>query len=148
MNKNKIILIAGAIIAIGVTFFFIAGTPSGSAVEAKIGDLVEGSSKYNDKFVQVEGNLVEDSVKWNADKVELQFTVKDDDGKELHVTYNNTKPENFSDGIICILNGKRSNGSSDQFVAQQVQTRCPSKYEGEDTGEYDPVTHQVKKENK
>jgi cytochrome c-type biogenesis protein CcmE len=143
MKKNTIIMLGGFIIAGAIIFLLMAATPGSSGVELKLDELLKNQEKYRDGyFVTVEGLLIEDSIKWDADKIELKFDVKDNNGNVLHVIHNGVKPDNFSEGVISILQGAPT--EKDTFVAETVKTRCPSKYEGQDMKNYDPETHKDK----
>lgn len=143
MKKNTIVMLGGFIIAGAIIFLLMAATPGSSGVELKMDELLKNQEKYRDGyFVTVEGLLIEDSIKWDADKIELKFDVKDNDGNVMHVIHNGVKPDNFSEGVITILQGAPT--EKDTFVAETVKTRCPSKYEGQDMENYDPDTHKEK----
>ena len=66
---------------------------------------------------------------------ELEAFGAEETNASLPIIYNGVKPDNFSDDVIVIVEGFiRDNGV---FEAEKVQTKCPSKYEGEDTENYD-----------
>jgi cytochrome c-type biogenesis protein CcmE len=135
--------IGGVVIAGAIVFLLMAATPGSSGVEITLKELNENQQKYEDNYVTVEGLLIEESVEWDADKIELQFKVEDNEGNKLHVTHNGVKLDNFTEGVIVILQG---NPAKDQgeFIAETVKTRCPSKYEGQDMENYDPEAHKDK----
>lgn len=142
MKKNTLVMIGGFVIAGAILFLLMAATPASSGIELKLKDLLENQEKYKDDFVTVEGLLVEESIDWNSEKIQLKFDVKDTEGNKLHVIYNGVKPDNFSEGVIVILQGHTD--KKDTFLAESVKTRCPSKYEGEDMENYDPELHKEK----
>ncbi|WP_026563619.1 cytochrome c maturation protein CcmE [Bacillus sp. UNC41MFS5] len=142
MKKNTIVMLGGFIIAGAIVFLLMAATPGSSGVELTMKELLATQEQHKDDFVTVEGLLIEDSIKWDANKIELKFDVKDNDGNVMHVIHNGTKPDNFSEGVITILQGAPTKKNT--FVAETVKTRCPSKYEGKDIKEYDPETHKDK----
>ncbi|WP_251551338.1 cytochrome c maturation protein CcmE [Neobacillus muris] len=142
MKKNTLVIIGGFIIAGAIVFLLMAATPGSSGVELTLDKLLATQDQHKDDFVTVEGLLIEDSIKWDPDKIELKFDVKDNDGNLMHVIYNGTKPDNFVEGVITILEGSPT--KKDTFVAENVKTRCPSKYEGQDIKNYDPETHKDK----
>lgn len=143
MKKNTMVSIGGLIIAGAIVFLLMAATPGSSGVEITLKELNENQQKYEENYVTVEGLLIEESVEWNADKIELQFEVKDSDGNKLHVTHNGVKPDNFTEGVIVILQGNPAKEQG-EFIAETVKTRCPSKYEGQDMENYDPKAHKDK----
>lgn len=142
MKKNTIIMLGGFIIAGAIVFLLMAATPGSSGVELTLKELLATQDQHKEDFVTVEGLLIEDSIKWNPDKIELKFDVKDNDGNVMHVIHNGTKPDNFAEGVITILQGAPA--KKDTFVAETVKTRCPSKYEGKDIKNYNPETHKDK----
>lgn len=129
-------------IFIGIVILLIAATPGSSGTELTLEDYKKESLKYEDRYIMTQGNLIEDSVKWDADKIELSFDIKDEKGNILHVQHNGVKPDNFSEEVIVIVEGFANKDGS--FTAEKVQTKCPSKYEGEDASQYDPKTHKNK----
>ena len=142
MKKNTIVMLGGFIIAGAIVFLLMAATPGSSGVELTMKELLATQKQHKDDFVTVEGLLIEDSIKWDANKIELKFDVKNNDGNVMHVIHNGTKPDNFSEGVITILQGAPTKKNT--FVAETVKTRCPSKYEGKDIKDYDPETHKDK----
>ncbi|PLR99899.1 cytochrome c maturation protein CcmE [Bacillus sp. T33-2] len=142
MKKNTLVLTGGVVIAGAILFLLMAATPGSSGVELPLKELLAKQAVHKDDFVTVEGLLIENSIKWNADKIELKFDVQDAEGNKMHVEYDGVKPDNFSEGVIVILQGYL--GKNDTFTAESVKTRCPSKYEGQDMENYDPETHKDK----
>ncbi len=142
LKKNTMVMLGGFIIAGAIVFLLMAATPGSSGIELKLDELLKNQEQHQDDFVTVEGFLVEESILWDADKIELKFDVNDNEGNVLHVVHNGIKPDNFSEGVIVILQGSPT--KKDTFVAETVKTRCPSKYEGEDIENYDPETHKDK----
>lgn len=140
MKKNTVVLLAGFIIAGAIVFLLMAATPGSSGIELKLDELIKTQAQHQDDFVTVEGLLKEDTIKWNPDKIELKFDLHDNKGNILHVVHNGPKPDNFSEGVIVILQGSPT--GKDNFKAETVKTRCPSKYEGKDMKEYDPKKHE------
>ncbi|AGK54859.1 cytochrome c maturation protein CcmE [Bacillus sp. 1NLA3E] len=142
MKKNTIVMLGGFVIVGAIIFLLMAATPGSSGIELKMDELLKNQEKYQDDYVTVEGLLIGDSIKWDADKIQLKFDLKDNDGNVMHVIHDGIKPDNFAEGVIVILQGSPTNKNT--FVAETVKTRCPSKYEGKDMKNYDPETHKDK----
>ncbi|NHM32213.1 cytochrome c maturation protein CcmE [Neobacillus terrae] len=140
MKKNTLVMLGGFIIAGAIVFLLMAATPGSSGIELTMKQLLATQGQHKDDFVTVEGLLIEKSIKWNPDKIQLKFDVKDNDGNIMHVVHNGIKPDNFSEGVITILQGSPT--TKDTFKAETVKTRCPSKYEGKDMKDYDPKKHE------
>ncbi|WP_053364069.1 cytochrome c maturation protein CcmE [Bacillus sp. FJAT-27251] len=142
MKKNTLVMIGGFAIAGAILLLLLAATPASSGVELKLKELVENGEKYKENYITVEGLLIEESIKWNADEILLEFDVQDEEGNRLRVAHKGVKPDNFSEGVIAILQGFIKEDGT--FEAETVKTRCPSKYEGEDMENYDPEFHKDK----
>lgn len=146
MKKNTKMLMGFSAIFIGIVILLIAATPGSSGTELTLEEFIKEPLKYEDRYVMTQGNLIEDTISWDADKIDLRFDIKDEKGNVLHIQHNGVKPDNFSEGVIVIIEGFVNKDGS--FTAEKVQTKCPSKYEGEDAGNYDPETHQKLTETK
>lgn len=144
MKKNTMVLIGCMIIAGAIVTLLMAATPGSSGVELTMKQLLATQGQHKNDYVTVEGLLIEKSVQWNADKIQLKFDLKDKSGNILHAVYHGVKPDNFTDGITVILKGSPTGNNT--FKADNVQTRCPSKYEGQDVKKmknYNAKTHKV-----
>ncbi len=147
MKKNTKVLLGGVAIILAILILLIAATPGASGTEISIKEAVENPAKYDGKYVKTQGLLVEDSIDWRADEIELRFDIVDEEGNVLTVFHHGVRPDNFSEGVITMIEGYIVPG--EPFQAERVQTKCPSKYEGEDPKNYDQELHkEVLKEKK
>jgi cytochrome c-type biogenesis protein CcmE len=93
------------------------------------------------RTVQVMGKIDFDQVVFNTDDSRLEFAVYDADAESkngaasMKVVYYGVVPGNFHQATSVVLKGK-SNG--EEFVADQMLVKCPSKYQGEG-GEYQDI---------
>jgi len=96
-------------------------------------------AKESDKIVQVMGKIDFDKVNYQAADSKLEFTVYDaeaetmEGAETMNVVYYGVVPGNFDQATSVVLKGKPE---GDQFVADQMLVKCPSKYQGEDGEEY------------
>lgn len=58
----------------------------------------------------------------------FSFYMSDFNGEELKVVYKGAMPNNFESSTSVVVTGKYQNGV---FVATDILTKCPSKYESE-----------------
>jgi len=58
----------------------------------------------------------------------FSFYMSDYSGEELKVVYKGAMPNNFESSTSVVVTGKYQNGV---FVASDILTKCPSKYESE-----------------
>ncbi|WP_313799436.1 cytochrome c maturation protein CcmE [Cytobacillus sp.] len=145
MSKNKKIIFGLSLFAVAIMIMFFSTMPSAGSKEISIEELL--TKNYKDEYVLTQGLLKEDSVKWDADKIELTFEIVDEESSSpLPIIYKGVKPDNFSEDVIVIVEGFiKDNGV---FEAEKVQTKCPSKYEGEDPENYDAEMHKNMNEKK
>ncbi|SDZ67190.1 cytochrome c-type biogenesis protein CcmE [Evansella caseinilytica] len=146
MSKNTKVILAGCAIFLSIIILLVTATPASSGSEISLLEARVNADQYKDRYLTTEGFLQPGSVDWNPDKVELRFTIEDDENNQLQVFHHGVKPDNFSDDVIVIVHGYLKDGL---FEAERVQTRCPSVYEGEDPDDYDEEFHRnLLRENK
>ena len=84
----------------------------------------EGASKK----VQVKGTWVQDrESRFDVETSQFSFYMVDDFGMMVQVVYDGAKPNNFEIADALVVKGKFHDGS---FYAEDILTKCPSKYEG------------------
>lgn len=91
-----------------------------------------------DRVVQVAGGLVQGSTSYDRDQESLVFRLQEEDsGETLPVRYHGVKPGNFEDAISIVAIGRYDQGA-EEFRADKLLVKCPSKYQGvEETKTYD-----------
>ena len=100
--------------------------------------------RYQEDFSKIEstkGRTVKAAGAWvkeknysvDKEKNIFSFFVKDNDGREMKVVYEGTIPNNFEISTSVVITGRYENG---YFHADEILTKCPSKYEGEDFEEH------------
>ena len=153
MSKNKKMFIGAGVIAAAILFILIGASTGSAGVEIEIKEILDNQQDYPNKYGTTEGLVMAETIEWDAQNLELTFMVEDEqDGSQLKVRYNGVKPDNFTDEIICIIEGAPSETEAGLFIAESVKTKCPSKYEGKEdqydanmheqmNGTYDPETH-------
>ncbi len=81
------------------------------------------------KKVQVIGSLAKDfPSNYNPESNILEFYMRDKKGKLMYVRFNGPQPNNFTIAPEFVVKGYMQDTI---FVASQIITKCPSKYEGE-----------------
>jgi cytochrome c-type biogenesis protein CcmE len=70
------------------------------------------------------GNIINGSIQQQGQELVFEIT----DGQSiLDVSYSGATPQNFMDGIEVVLAGSLID--EDTFEANEILTKCPSKYE-------------------
>ncbi|MGE5235453.1 MAG: cytochrome c maturation protein CcmE [Acidobacteriota bacterium] len=77
--------------------------------------------------VQVAGKLVQGSDRYDEGTQSLQFTLTDEHGDTLPVSYKGLKPGNFNEAIQVVAIGRVKDG---RLAAEKLLVKCPSKYQG------------------
>lgn len=123
MNKLAyvlgILLIAGFAV-LGVTEMRKAVTPYVETV-AQVRAAKGGS-------VQFMGEVVREKCRYDEKADKLLFQLRDEKGEALDVRFSGVKPANFDTADHVVVTGNLRGG---KFEAQEVTTKCPSKYESE-----------------
>ncbi|MEN6296284.1 MAG: cytochrome c maturation protein CcmE [Chloroherpetonaceae bacterium] len=86
-------------------------------------------AKQNGKTVQIIGQ-VEDAKEstYNPSQNMLVFNLTDEKDNTEKVYFTGPKPNNFDIAPMVVIKGKYQDG---KFVASEILTKCPSKYESE-----------------
>jgi cytochrome c-type biogenesis protein CcmE len=122
MKKKYII---GGIVII---FFLIIAVFSLMNTDVEYADFSKAKEKSGRK-VQVKGQWTrEKGSTYDSGKNEFLFFMKDEKGDEKEVVFKGIKPNNFEIASHIIATGKYEN---DKFIASEILTKCPSKYEGQ-----------------
>jgi cytochrome c-type biogenesis protein CcmE len=115
------------IIAIVVAAVFI-GIAALGLVENKIDYSDFQKAQSEGSRAQISGTWVkEKGANYDAKTNTFTFSMKDKNGVEMPVKFSGAKPNNFelAPTVVCV--GKVESGV---FQASDIQTKCPSKYEG------------------
>ena len=94
--------------------------------------------------VQVTGDLTAERTYWYSDDQLRTFhfiMVEQETGDSLYVAFDGVKPSTFDEAVGIVAIGSYD-GS--HFMAKQVLTKCPSKYEGKDPNEHEKALGQEK----
>jgi cytochrome c-type biogenesis protein CcmE len=79
---------------------------------------------YMNQHIQMIGNVVNGSIQTLSQDITFKIT---DETSELNVVYSGATPQNFIEGIEVVISGRLISG--DTFEANQILTKCPSKYQ-------------------
>jgi cytochrome c-type biogenesis protein CcmE len=99
-------------------------------------DVVTQASHYQGKSLQVMGKMSANSLQ-RGDDGSLSFDLTDGSSYIL-VKYNGLPPQNLDpENEIVVVGSVKDGGATLQ--ASQIMVKCPSKYEGQDTGQVSHV---------
>ena len=129
MKNNKFtLLILGVVAVTGFWISWVALNPSDEKAMATFVSVNELLNNKMNKRIKL-GGLVKDGsiVISETNQLECNFILKEG-SSELYVKYGRTRPDLFKDGAEVIVAGQYSNGV---FFADELQTKCASRYEGD-----------------
>jgi len=113
----------GGIALVGFTALGIAALQESSVAYATI-----EQARTAQKTVQIKGTWVQqEPLLYDTRQNLFRFTLRDETGATIPVRYHGPKPNNFELAESVVVRG-RVEGA--EFVATQILTKCPSKYEG------------------
>jgi len=126
-SRTRLLVATGVIVAvfvIGVVFL----VQKQGAYYRQVSDLTTG--QYDGKNVKVGGKVLDGTIKRDASGV--HFTIEDLTGKTdtVQVIYSGQMPNTFDAGVDVVVIGKYASSGS-LITADQLQTKCPSKYKGQ-----------------
>jgi cytochrome c-type biogenesis protein CcmE len=100
-------------------------------IESNIEYMDFAKAEQLNKKVQVKGKWVADKeTQFIASTSQFSFYMVDDNNKECKVILDGGKPNNFEIATEIVAKGRFKDG---YFHANEVLTKCPSKYEGDGT---------------
>lgn len=128
MKKSHIIAIAIIAAAIGL----IVATAGDASTYVDFGQAYQMAEAGKTSSIHIVGSLKKDSkgeivgLEKSADKLSCSFILVDDKNREEKVIYNEPAPTDLGKSEKIVVIGEyRGN----QFVAEKILLKCPSKYE-------------------
>ncbi|MBS1486340.1 MAG: cytochrome c maturation protein CcmE [Bacteroidetes bacterium] len=128
MKRTHIIAIAIIAIAIGI----IIATAGDASTYVNFGQAHQMAAAGNNSQIHVVGQLKKDSaghvvgLQNSADKLSFSFILVDDNHQEQNVFYPEPMPPDFLKSEKVVVVGGYQH---DEFVANKILLKCPSKYQ-------------------
>lgn len=131
MKKSHII----GLIFIAIAIFMIISTVGDASTYASFNDAQDLAKNGDDKAIHVVGELIKDSegkiqgMKYepSIDPNHFEFTMVDSLNTTATVVYSKPKPQDIDKSEKVVVVGKM-NLDKNQFEADQILLKCPSKY--------------------
>jgi cytochrome c-type biogenesis protein CcmE len=126
-SRTRLLIATGVIVVVFVVGVIFLVQRQG-AYYRQVSDLTTG--QYDGKNVKVGGRVMDGTIE--RDGSGLHFVIQDLSGKAdtVDVTYDGQMPGTFDAGVDVVIIGTYTNGA---LAADELQTKCPSKYEGKAT---------------
>lgn len=127
MNRKQKNMFGVGIVAL--LMIYLAGQSFSNSLSFyyEVGEFVQKADSLNGKVVNVNGTIVKGSTIWEPEKARLTFKLGDENAT-ITVVSNDGMPGNYKEGIPAVVTGYFINNT---FQANQVVTKCPSKYGGD-----------------
>lgn len=84
-------------------------------------------ASFGDRQIQFKGTILHQKTRYDDSSMNLCFTLADDAGRTVDVSYDGPKPGNFDTCDSAVVRGVYRGG---RFRAEQVFLKCPSRYQG------------------
>ncbi len=127
MNKKQKNMLGIGIVAVLILYLGAQSFSNALSFYYEVGEFVQKADSLKDKIVNVNGTIAKGSTIWEPEKARLTFNLTDKNAT-ITVVSNQGMPGNYKEGIPAVVTGYFINGT---FVANQVVTKCPSKYGGD-----------------
>jgi cytochrome c-type biogenesis protein CcmE len=131
MNLKKPKFIIGlTVILIALGSLFYLGMNSSMISYLKVRDINNPEKNIlSSKVIKVTGTVKPGSIKTSNVNRTLKFILQDSDSANISipVVFNGIIPDNFRSGNIAVVRGEVN--ADNVFIADQLQAKCPSKYE-------------------
>ena len=116
-------VVVASIIIVGALIF-----GASTFMESNIEYMDFAKAQSVNKKVQVKGKWVKEKESlYDAQKSQFIFYMVDDNQQEVKVVLDGAKPNNFEMATEVVAKGRFKDG---YFHANELLTKCPSKYEG------------------
>lgn len=127
MNTKQKNMFGIGIVAVLIIYLAAQSFSNALSFYYEVGEFVQKADSLDGKVVNVNGTIVKGSTIWEPEKAMLTFTLADNNAA-ITVVSNEGMPGNYKEGIPAVVTGYFINNT---FVANQVVTKCPSKYGGD-----------------
>lgn len=137
MSRSTLRVLAGVlVIGAAVAFLIYRGIATTGAYYLTVAELVDsprGRGLSPSDFVRVGGEVVEGSIRYDPRDLLLEFDVRDPEKPEVTIRarYEGPKPDAFKPDIEVLLEGVYARDRN-EFLAQNLLVKCPSKYQSEE----------------
>lgn len=133
IGRKSRVFLAALIVVAAIAYLMYSGFSGGAVTYYEIEQLLDQADSLRGTEVKVSGKIVGESIDWDPARIRLAFVIRGESGRDLQVVYNRSKPDVFGDGLETVVQGVLDQNGV--FQADEVLTRCPSKYEPANTAE-------------
>jgi cytochrome c-type biogenesis protein CcmE len=125
MFAKKKFIIGGVIICLGLGYLAYTGFASSATYYYTVSELVSREKPLSGADIRVNGQVAGSSIEKEDGGLTLRFIVTEG-GESLPVVYSGVVPDTFKENTDVVIEGRLD--SDGVFQAEQILTKCPSKY--------------------
>jgi cytochrome c-type biogenesis protein CcmE len=126
-SRSVVKFVVGAVvIGGGLVYFMVQAMQSSYSYYYSVDEFLTDKTDGQSHSLRLAGKVKPGSVSRDMEKMQLDFVLKGS-GKEIPVNYGGTVPENFTEDIEVVVQGKLDTAGT--FQAKTLMTRCESKYQ-------------------
>jgi cytochrome c-type biogenesis protein CcmE len=126
---NRKFFFAGGALIVLIVGLMIYSTVMTGAYYLTVGEVNDRAGDLMGERIRVSGEVVDDSEDWNAQAVTLKFSITDETGQQLPITFYGPRPDNFQRAASAIIEGELN--ADGTFHAETLLLKCPSRYDEE-----------------
>ena len=124
MLKRKNLKIIGVIVIVLSVVVILLSAQQFVNPYHSVSEVVSDKNTFINQHIQMIGDVVNGSIQTSSQDILFKIT---DEISELNVVYSGATPQNFVEGVEVVISGRLM--SDDNFQANQILTKCPSKYQ-------------------
>lgn len=122
--KRKVLTISGILVIILCVSLILFSASEFVNPYHSVSEVASDTANFMGQQIQMIGKVVNGSIRTVGGNMTFEIT----DGKSvLNVIYSGSTPQNFREGIDVVVIGNLISG--DTFKANEILTKCPSKWE-------------------
>ncbi len=131
-RKRKRFIVAGLVMLAALGYLIYTAVASNSEYYLTMSEVYALSEQAQQNPIKIGGKVAEGSIAWDRGSNVVHFTISDEKGKTMPISYKGVVPDSFQPGADVILEGKLQQDGS--FAATSLLAKCASKYEPEIPG--------------
>jgi len=135
-RKFVILIVAFSVITFG---WITIGTSSEEVPYVSINDLKNNGDNYHQTQFRLGGYVELGSITYKDDHLSVEFMLVQEES-QLPIQYTGLTPDMFKDDAEVIVVGRMEN---DVFIADQLMTKCASRYEVDVTEPHSPLRPEI-----
>jgi cytochrome c-type biogenesis protein CcmE len=128
MKNNAKYIIAFAVVAVALGYFFVSSIASGRIYYIEVSELIGNYEMAQRNSLRVTGTVTENNLYVNKFARTAKFELTDELGAIMNVVYTGNIPDAFEALAEVIITGTYD-VEKNLFTARQLLAKCPSKYE-------------------